>query len=382
VWFYPAKKDLWETAGENWALDPARYVACGPFTLKEFNRGVKNLWGLNEKYSGVREVWLTEIREQSMPSGLPAYIAGDIPSYGISQDTPPAEVALINANPVLRAESHPQPSTFTDYLGFNTMPGAYPPIDNPDVRLALCKAIDKETLVGEIYRGFANPAWGILPKGFPGFSGDALKDLDPNKYDPEAAKQLLSKAGFPDGKGFPKFDVWMRQPGQIQLNLLQAIQARWKENLGIEVELKPADFQAFAEVYQGKGEKAAIYYVSYAMDYLDPATFLNVFVTKGGRHPHVDPAWDEKYTSANKLLDSKARLDAITEVEKDLVNSTAYFFTVQPFSISLFPCNLKGWGTQPNKDGYVFANGGYPGCIHAWEGLYWADPACRASAGG
>ncbi len=44
VWFYPGKKDIWETAGDNWALDPARYVACGPFTLKEFNRGIKNLW--------------------------------------------------------------------------------------------------------------------------------------------------------------------------------------------------------------------------------------------------------------------------------------------------------------------------------------------------
>ncbi len=383
VWFSPAKKGIWESAGENWALDPERYVASGPFNLKEFNRGIKNLWVLNEKYKGVRRPFFTEIREQTLPGGgLAAYIAGDIKGYGIGTDTPPAEIAVINANPVLRAESHPTPSTFTDYLGFNTMAGKQPPFDNPDVRLALCKAIDKEVLIGEIYRGFSNTGWGVLPKGFPGYSGDKLKELDPNKYDPEAAKQLLSKAGFPDGKGFPAVEVWMRQPGQLSLNLLQAVQARWKENLGIQVELKPADFQAFAEVYQGKGEKAGIYYVSYSMDYFDPATFLNVFVTNGGRHPHVDPVWDEKYANANKLLDPAKRLEAIADVEKDLVNSTAYFFMAQPFGVSLVPCNLKGPNARPNKDGYVFANGGGPGCPHAWEGLYWADPACRASAGG
>ena len=383
VWFQVAKKDIWKTAGENWALDPKKYIASGPFNLAEFNRGIKNLWVLNETYKGVRRPYFTEIREETLPTagGLPAYISGDIRSYGINGDTPQAEIALINSNPVLRAESHPTPSTFTDYLGFNTMAGVQPPFDNPDVRLALCKAIDKEVLIGEIYRGFSNTGWGVLPKGFPGYSGDKLKELDPNKYDPEAAKQLLSKAGFTDGKGFPKVEVWMRSPGPTNLNVMQAIQARWKENLGIEVELKPADFQAFAEVYQGKGEKAGIYYVSYSMDYFDPATFLNVFVTKGGRHPHVDPAWDEKYAKANANIDPVKRLEAIAACEADLVNSTAYFFMAQPFSISLVPCTLAGPAAQPNKDGYVFATGGGPGCPHAYEGLYWADPSCRASFG-
>ena len=61
-------------------------------------------------------------------------------------------------NPVLRAESHPQPSSFTDYIGFNTL-GNFPELANPDVRMALCKAIDKETLIAQIYQGFGNPAW-------------------------------------------------------------------------------------------------------------------------------------------------------------------------------------------------------------------------------
>lgn len=381
TWFEVARKDIWETAGENWALDPARYVSSGPFKLTEFNRGVSHKWTLNETYKGIRRPYMTEIREQPLPVGIAAYIAGDIQTYSIDGNTPPAEVALINANPVLRAESHPQPSNYTDYLGFNTMPGAFPPLDNPDVRLALCKAIDKETLVGEIWRGFSNPAWGILPKGFPGYTGDKLKGLDPNVYDPEAARQLLSKAGFADGKGFPRFEMWIRQPTPIQLTMCQAIQARWKENLGIEIDLKPADFQAFAEVYQGRGEKAPIYHVAYSLDYYDPATFLNVFVTNGGRHPHKDPAWDAAYAAANATRDPAARFAAIADVEAQLVNSTAYYFLHSPFSIVLWPCNAKGETLQPNKDGYSFWGGGGVGCPHAYEGIYWSDPACRVGVG-
>jgi oligopeptide transport system substrate-binding protein len=383
TWFEVAKNGIWESAGDNWALDPKRYVSSGPFTLSVFERGAKDTWTLNDKYKGIRRPYVTEIREQTLPKGIAAYMAGDVQTYAIDGNTPPAERALVNANPVLRSESHPQPASYTDYLGFNTLSGKFPPLDNPDVRMALCKAIDKETLIAQVWQGMSNPAWGILPKGFPGYSGDKLKDLDPNKYDPEAAKQLLSKAGYPDGKGFPKFQMWIRQPSDIQTALCQAIQARWKENLGIEVELKPADFQAFAEVYKGKGEKAPIYHVSYSMDYMDPATFLNVFVNKGGRHPHEDQAWDDAYQKANYgKKTTEERFAQLAEVEKALVNGTGYYFLHSPFTISLWPCNAAGANLQPNKNGYAFWGGGGVGCPHTYEGIYWTDPACRAGVEG
>jgi len=118
--------------------------------------------------------------------------------------------------------------------------------------------------------------------------------------------------------------------------------------------------------------------VAYALDYYDPATFLNVFVTNGGRHPHQDPAWDAAYTQANTIKDPAERFAKIAEVEAALVNSTAYIFLHSPFSIGLWPCSLKGPAVQPNKDGYAFNSGGGVGCPHAYEGMYWADPACRS----
>lgn len=373
VWFEVMPENSQEELGENWALDPQRYVASGPFILREFQRGIGHKWVLNPNYKGIRRPYVTEIREENLPGGLPAYITGELQTYGVGANTPAAELALINANPVLRAESHPGIPTYTDYLGFNTL-GKFEGLDNRDVRLALCKAIDKENLVGEIYRGFAHPAWGILPKGFPNYN-EALKELDPNIYDPEAAKQLLAKAGYPDGKGFPKYEIWIRQPTQQQLAVCQAIQARWKEHLGIEVELRPSDFQSFTSTSFGE-KNAPMYYVGYAQDYNDPATFLNVFRSTG-RHPHVDESWDEMYNKANSSFDPEERMAGMKEAEKRLVESAAWFFVAQPFGITLWHCNAKGWALEPNKDGYQFWGGGGVGCPHAYEGIYWSDSDCR-----
>lgn len=372
----------------NWALDPAKYISCGPFILTTFERGVMHEWGPNTKYNGNRVVYWEKIIEKPQPVGLPAYISGEVKAYGLDGSQPPAEMMLVQANPVLRAESHPQPPTYTDYFGFNLLQPTLTTadgkeVDNPflnkDVRLALCKAIDKDALVGEIFNGLAYPAYGILPNGFPNFNPE-LQGMDVNIFDVEAAKTLLANAGFPDGAGFPKFEMWIRQPSVFMSTFSQAIQARWKENLGIDVELKPADFQAFTAAAFGD-KTAPIYYVSYSMDYYDPATFLNVFRASsvGGRHPVDNVDWTTAYNTANGTLDLEKRLELMKQSEIDLVDSAAWFFLYGPFSIVLRPCNLVGPATEPNKDGYRFFSGGGTGCIHAYEEMYYNNSDCRAS---
>jgi len=373
VWFAVMPENSQDELGENWALDPGRYVASGPFKLTKFDRALGNLWELNPEYQGIRRPWIDRIREEPAPGGIAAYIEGAAQRLDIGANSPPAEIGLVNANPYLRAESHPQPSTYTDYLGFNTL-GLYAPLADKNVRLALCKAIDKATIVSQIYQGFAHPAWGILPKGFPNYNTD-LENLDPNVYDPEKARELLAAAGYPGGAGFPVYEMYIRQPTIQQEAVCQAIQAQWKDNLGITVELRPSDFQSFTSASFGE-KTAAMYYVGYAQDYNDPATFMNVF-RSGGRHPHNNPEWTELYNEANSSFDPNKRFSGMKEAEVMLVESTAWYFMAQPFSIALWPCNAQGPNLEPNRDGFRMWGGGAIGCPHAYEGMYWADSDCR-----
>jgi ABC-type oligopeptide transport system substrate-binding subunit len=375
VWFEVAPRQAYEQYGDNWSLEPEHYISSGPYTLAVFERGVRYRLDLNPKYKGIVRPMITQNRAERLPTGLPAYIAGDIREYTTNFDTPASEIAMIEASPILKAESHPQPGVGTKYIGFNTLGSEFEPLNNPDVRLALCKAIDKVTLVNEIGRGFANPAWGILPKGFPNYAGDEMQKLEPNIYDVEAAKDLLAKAGYAGGAGFPKFEWWLRAPVPSELSLCQAIQAQWKERLGIDIQLHPADFDAFTDMAFVQ-KKAPLYFVGYDLDYYDPSTFLGVFRTNNGRHPVDDPKYDEVYLNAVSTLDLNKRAQLLVEAEKMLVNSANYYFVWSPFASILWPCNLQGPQLEPTDAGYTIL-GPATATYWAFTGLYWSNSDCH-----
>jgi hypothetical protein len=135
------------------------------------------------------------------------------------------------------------------------------------------------------------------------------------------------------------------------------------------VEIQSFTQAAFVE------KNVPIYWVNYSMDYYDPATFLNVF-RDGGRHPTDTAAWTETYNAANKVFDPPQRFKMLADAEKQLVESSAFYFVQSPFDILLVPCNLGG--LKPNKDGFTFVNGGGPGTPHAYEELYWTNSTCRS----
>ena len=373
VWAFVAPPQAYEQYGDNWSLEPEHYISSGPWILTEFERGVKWTWELNTEYKGVNRPYFTQLRGRPLPTGLPAYMTGDIQAYSVGIDTPAGEIGIINSNPILRAESHPQPSGVTWYIGFNTM-GEFPPLADLKVRLALSKAVDKETIIGEVGRGFAYPAWGLIPKGFPGDISEELKTRDANVFDPEAARALLAEAGFPNGEGFPKYELWIRNPQPYMVTLCEAVQAAWKEHLNIDVDLYPTDHQSFtASTFTEK--KIPIYFVGYSKDYYDPATFMGVF-RSGGRHPHDDPAYDEAFATGNSTRDPAKRLELLGEAEKILVDAVGYIFLIQPFSVSLWPCNLSGEGVEANDLGFQ-SDAMYGGGWNPWIGYYWADSDCR-----
>ena len=374
VWAFVAPKQAYEQFGDTWSVEPEHYIASGPWMLTEFERGVKWTWDLNPNYKGVNRPFYTQLRGRTLPEGLPAYMAGDIQRHAVGIDTPAAELSIIDANPILKEESHPQPSLVTWYIGFHTQ-GEFPPLADHKVRLALSKAVDKDKIIGEVGRGFAFPAPGILPKGFPGNTFDELSQADPNTFDPEAARQLLAEAGFPDGEGFPTYELWIRNPQPYMVTLCEAIQAAWKEHLNIDVELLPTDHQSFTAA-TFKEKTVPIYFVGYSMDFFDPATFMGVF-RSGGRHPHDSAAYDEAYDTGNSLRDPAERFTKLAEAERILVDEAGFIFLIQPFNVNLWPCNLAGEGVEPNVEGFE-SDAGVPGVAQPWINAYWSNSDCRA----
>jgi ABC-type transport system substrate-binding protein len=73
------------------------------------------------------------------------------------------------------------------------------PLDDPLLRKAINKAIDRDAVNEAVFGGTGTPATLIFPEGNRFYSEDAADEL---AYDPDEARSLLQQAGVPDGFSF------------------------------------------------------------------------------------------------------------------------------------------------------------------------------------
>jgi oligopeptide transport system substrate-binding protein len=107
-----------------------------------------------------------------------------------------------------------------------------PVLRDYNVRLALSRAIDRETLVNVIYGDAFVATLQWLPQEMTAFATDANVQ-DTIGYSPEGAKQAIADAGYPEGKGFPGLEIIVAD-SPAQKAEAEFLQAAWHDTLGIE----------------------------------------------------------------------------------------------------------------------------------------------------
>lgn len=118
-------------------------------------------------------------------------------------------------------------------LQFNTK---FEPFSKPEVRQAIAYAVDRSAIINTAFNGLGSPIYGIaIPKGYMGYS-DAKANYF--KHDVAKAKELLTKAGYPNG-----FEVRLLASSQYSFhqNTAVAIQSELAK-IGIKVTLDLPDW--------------------------------------------------------------------------------------------------------------------------------------------
>ncbi len=127
---------------------------------------------------------------------------------------------------------HSFPPYFANYLSFDN---ADPVVGKPQVREAICRAIDRQALASQFSFAKTYDSFGLLP-GLPGYRDD----LTWYPYDPNAAKQLLATAGHPNGIDLAlTFATGIPLGADPQL-MSQALQGQLSQ-VGIRVKLNQID---------------------------------------------------------------------------------------------------------------------------------------------
>jgi len=190
------------------------------------------------------------------------------------------------------------------------------PLDNPKVRLALNLAVDRDAIVKNILREDQKPATGYTPPGM-GY----YQPLDKMHYDPERARQLLAEAGYPNGKGFPKFTIHFNTL-ESHRAIAEAIQQMWKEELNIDVGLENQEWKVYLDTQNNKNYD--ISRSAWIGDFMDPVTFLSMWTTGNGNNNTNwgNPKYDAFIEQAARTGDPKARLEILHQAE-DLFLSEA-----------------------------------------------------------
>ncbi len=301
-----------EADPEGWGRNPAG-AGSGPFIFEEFVPDQTVSYARFENYWEEGKPYLDRLIVQTLPdfgSRLLALSSGDIHVMPVQG----GEIAEAERDPNVQIIAGPPASVH--FLLFNH---ADPVVGLKGVRQAISQAIDRETLVAE-----------LLPSSIvadnlavmPGVAG-RRDDLIWYPTDPDAARQLLTDAGFADG-----IDVTLTYSRTFPLPdttvLAQAIQAQLAE-VGIRLTLEEVDTGAlFQAVYPDVVHEDFAYQMVLAAIGSRGDTQRSVFNwTYLSNYAGLYPAYVELVDAASREPDEAARVDLWGQEQQMLYDDVA-----------------------------------------------------------
>ena len=331
--------------GNKWTR-PGNFVGNGPFVLSK--------WRVNDvievkrspTYWNRENVRLNAIRFYPIESDDTEERAFRAGQLHITSTLPLSKIDYYK-------EKHPDVFNTGPYLGtyFYRLNVTKPPLNDKRVRQALAMAIDREAIVKNILKGGQIPAYNLTPPGTAGYTSNAHL-----REDVAEAKRLLAEAGFPDGKGMPPVEI-LYNTSEAHRAIAEAIQQMWKTKLGVDARLVNQEWKVYLD-----SQRALDYQVargSWIGDYVDPNSFLDMWLTGGGNNETgwSNPEYNRLIAEAAATTEPKKRLEIFQKAEAILMDEMPeipiYFYT----RLFVMRPEVKGW--YPNiLDNHLY-NGVY-----------------------
>lgn len=306
------------------------HVSNGPFRLKSYRRNDHIEVERNPYYWDAKNVSLNGIR--FLPISNPYTEARMFRDGQLHVTyTAPAEVVdlMKKTNPsALRQE----PYFSTDILRFNT---TRKPMDDVRVRRALSMTMDRDALCDNVFRGFKSP-YGLSPPT------DSYQPPRIVRFDPTEAKKLLAEAGYPDGKGFPKLKLLVSSK-EAASTTGAAIQAMFREHLGIEIEIENKEWSAYLTAMQSLDFDMVS--GGWSGDYIDPLTFLEIF-TPASNHNNtgwVSQPFLDKINLSLQVSDPAERFSILKQAEEILLTDAPIAPIAWRSKNYLIHPSVQGW---------------------------------------
>ncbi|MCX6855832.1 MAG: peptide ABC transporter substrate-binding protein, partial [Verrucomicrobia bacterium] len=185
-----------------------------------------------------------------------------------------------------------------------------PPFNDPRVRQAFALAVDKRRIVEKITQLGEPVANSMVPPG----TGQNYQPPAGLNHDVKRARDLLTEAGFPGGRGFPRIE-YLYIPLPIERSIAIELQSMWQETLGVTVNLTKQEQKVWL-----KSMRELDYHLcrsSWVGDYNDPSTFMDLFTQGNGqnRTGYASSAYDGLISAAASEADTLRRNGLFQQAE-------------------------------------------------------------------
>jgi oligopeptide transport system substrate-binding protein len=285
----------------------------GPFIITSYSRGQAvdlkanpNYWGGAPKIAGIH---MPIITDQNTRHSL--YLAGQLDLVDLSE----GEVEHDQSDPVLGKQLKFWKRAITDYLYLNQK--AYAPFKDVRVRQAFAYATDKNKIVRLVYNGHRDVANDMLPEGIPGFD-PSFKGI---QYNVEKAKQLLSTAGYLNGKGLPVLQIYYNGSRPDTQKVVDTLRQMYEQDLGVNVQPRPTEFATLIKMETNNTLPALC--LGWSADYLDPQDFYSLLFGSKSIQNHTgysSPAFDALCEKADSDRNQSVRLALYQRAAAIVVN--------------------------------------------------------------
>lgn len=336
---YPVHKKSVEANPEAWFRDPATFVGNGPFKMVSWTDKDKVIVEKNPNYWGANDVKLDKIEFyliENESTSTTMFENGELDVIESGVNT--AELDRLKADYPDELKILPDLGVYYYLLNVTN-----PVLKDEKVRQALSYAIDREGIVENITKAGQIPAYSLVPGGIPDVTGDFRENGgDLFKEDVEKAKQLLAEAGYPNGEGFPTLSI-LYNTSEGHQRIAEAIQEMWKQNLGINVELTNQEWGVYLDSRQQLAYDIAR--AGWIGDYIDPMTFIDMWVTGGGNNDtgYGNPQYDALVEKARLSADPAERMTAMHDAEQILMKEMPIIPIYHYTRVIMVSKNVSNW---------------------------------------
>ena len=307
------------------------YVGNGPFMLRQ--------WRLNNGIHAVKNPHYRDAANTQLEGihFLPYNISTEERAFRANQ------LHITETVPTHRIdwykEHHPELIHFDTALGvyYYMLNTELEALKDVRVRKALAYCINREQITEHILKAGQQPAYHFTPPNTGGYTAEARFP-----HDPDLARELLAEAGYPNGEGFPTYELLYNTSEDHRI-IAVAIQQIWKKELGVHIELHNQEWKAYLSTREAGDFD--ILRAAWFGDYNDPNTFLSLGETdNGNNHSNWSNAeYDALIQQAASEADPAARKQFFQQAEAILLEEMPFIPIYFYVTRRLIDPAVQGW---------------------------------------